>query len=435
MDSHKPAGDSIEQVAESLFRHEAGRLVSILTGIFGIDRLQLAEDVVQEALVRALQTWPYYGIPENPAGWLMQTARNLALDVLRREKRFRDKQQDISDTLAEWAHGISAESPHLEQEVADDQLRMMFACCHPELPPEAQTALALRTLAGFSPAEIARAFLTTEAAIAKRLVRARQRLREPDVRFEIPSGDDLPPRLLTVQQTIYLLFNEGYKATSGNHVIREELCREAIRLGKLLAEHPVVGTPTSRALLALMLLHGSRLKARLDGSGQILRLDQQDRGQWNQQMIMEGLSQLGLASTGTEVSSYHLQAAIAAYHSTAGSFDATNWAAILELYDKLMEQDRSPIVALNRAVALARVDGPEAGIKAIASIADRAALKDYYLFDAVLGDLQEQAGNFARAAEHFGRARELTDLPGEKDFLQQRQEACLAQGAAGAGGA
>ncbi|MDQ3623432.1 MAG: sigma-70 family RNA polymerase sigma factor [Verrucomicrobiota bacterium] len=251
---------AIPRLAEHLFRHEAGKLVSVLTGMFGIDRLQMAEDVVQEALVRALQTWPYYGIPKNPPAWLMQTAKHLALDLIRREKRFRDKQTEITASIEKRLVANGADSaPMFEDEIKDGRLRLMFACCHSLLPREAQTALALKTLCGFSPGEIAKAFLATEAAIAKRLTRARQRIQELGLPFEIPSGEELSTRLDGVLQILYLLFNEGYKASSGEDLVRAELCYEAIRLATLLAEHPAANQPRTHALIALMLLNAARL--------------------------------------------------------------------------------------------------------------------------------------------------------------------------------
>ncbi len=251
------ANSGVNQLTDHLFRHEAGKLVSILTGIFGIHRLQMAEDVVQEALARALQTWPYYGIPANPAAWLMQTAKHLALDLIRRETTFQQKQPHLIEFIEQrLADSEASEAPMFDEEIKDDRLRLMFACCHPLLPQEAQTALALKVLCGFSPHEIASAFLTTEAAIAKRLTRARQRLQEGQVAFEIPAGSELPARLESVLQILYLLFNEGYKATSGDRLIREDLCLDAIRLTAALAEHPLGNQPRTHALLALMLLNG-----------------------------------------------------------------------------------------------------------------------------------------------------------------------------------
>lgn len=269
----QPPAVEISRLAEHLFRHEAGKMVSILTGIFGIDRLQMAEDVVQEALARALQTWPYYGVPKNPAGWLMQTARNLALDLIRREKVFFEKQPQIIAFVEQWSDDTAAgESPVFDNEIRDHRLRLMFACCHPLLPPDAQAVLALKTLCGFSVTEISRAFLTNEAVIAKRLTRAKQKIREAGIPFEIPAGEELSRRLDGVLHTLYLLFNEGYKASAGDTLIREELCREAIRLASALAEHPAGNQPKTHALLALMLLNAARLATRMDADGNLVRL-------------------------------------------------------------------------------------------------------------------------------------------------------------------
>ena len=294
------ATGEISRMADHLFRHEAGKLISVLTGIFGINRLQLAEDVVQESLVRALRTWPYTAVPENPAAWLTQTAKNLALDLIRREKLFHDKEPQIIAFMEQWPSEFAAgDSPMFENEIRDSRLRLMFACCHPALSPEDQTALALKILCAFSPAEIAKAFLTTEAAIAKRLTRAKQKIRDEHVPFEIPAGEELSRRLDAVLQTIYLLFNEGYKASSGDDLIREELCHEAIRLGYLLAEHPAGNRPRTHALVALMLLNAARLPARTDSEGNILRLKEQDRSIWNQVLIARGMQHLRIRPPAT----------------------------------------------------------------------------------------------------------------------------------------
>ena len=349
-----PQTSEISRLTDHLFRQEAGKLISVLSGIFGINRLQLAEDVVQESLIRALRTWPYTGVPKNPAAWLTQTAKNLALDLIRREKLFHDKEPQIIAFMEQWP-SESSESPMFENEIRDGRLRLMFACCHPLLPPEAQTALALKTLCGFGVGEIAKAFLTSEAAIAKRLTRARQRIRELHIPFEIPAGDELSNRLDGVLQTLYLLFNEGYKASSGEHLIREELCQEAIRLASLLAEHPTGNRPRTHALIALMLLNAARLPARTDSEGNILRLKEQDRLTWDQTMIARGMFHLSKSADGDELSTYHLQAAIAACHCVATNYESTDWRKILSLYDQLLELDNSPIVALNRTVAVANV--------------------------------------------------------------------------------
>jgi RNA polymerase sigma-70 factor (ECF subfamily) len=414
------ATGEISQLTDDLFRHEAGKLISVLTGIFGIDRLQFAEDVVQESLVRALRTWPYIGVPQNPAAWLTQTAKNLALDLIRREKLFRDKQPEIIAFMEEWVSDSTGDSPRFDNEIRDGRLRLMFACCHPILSPEDQTALALKTLCAFSPAEIAKAFLTTEAAVAKRLTRAKQKIRDEHIPFEIPAGEELSRRLDAVRQTLYLLFNEGYKASSGDHLVREELCHEAIRLGSLLAEHPAGNQPATHALVALMLLNAARLPARTDCEGNILRLKEQDRSTWNEVMIARGLSHLSASAAGETLSAYHLQAGIAACHCAASDYESTNWEQILSLYDRLLELDDSPVIALNRAVAVANVHGPQAGIEAVEAIANGKQLNSYYLLYAVLGEFETQLNNFQAAIDNFRKALELTELRSERLFLSKR---------------
>ncbi len=425
-DRDESAGEAVHGLTEHLFRHESGRMVSILTGIFGLQRLQLAEDVVQEALIRAMKTWPFYGIPDNPTAWLLRTARNLATDQIRRETNFREKQPDIIAAVEGPAGGITL--PRIADdgnEFQDDHLRLMFVCCHPVLPPEVQSALALKTLCGFSPAEIARGFLVSEAAIAKRLTRARRRLQEENIPFEIPPAAELPGRLGGVWQTLYLLFNEGYKASQGEEVVRADLCAEAIRLGTVLASHPAGNHPTTHALLALMLLSAARLPARVDAAGNLLRLEEQDRSRWDRTMIARGLQHLAASAGGTSLSEYHLQAGIAACHSLAASEDATDWPRILKLYDQLLAVNASPVVALNRAVAVARLHGPAAGLQAVAEIPDRERLDDYHLLHAVVGELEHQRGHDEIAAAHFRRALELVETRAERDLLARRLEDCL----------
>jgi RNA polymerase sigma factor (sigma-70 family) len=421
-----PPTPEIPQLADHLFRHEAGKLVSVLTGIFGVERLQLAEDVVQEAMVRALKTWPYYGVPKNPAAWLTQTAKNLALDVIRREKNFHEKQPEVVAQFEQWSTPSENSAPDpLENELADDRLRLMFACCHPALPEESQTALALKTLCGFSPAEIAKAFLSTEVATNKRLTRARQRIRELHVPFAIPSPEEMPGRLEAVLQTVYLLFNEGYKASSGEKLIREDLCHEAIRLVTSLAAHPIGDLPKVHALAALMLLNAARLPARVDAEGNPLRLEEQDRSKWDRRMIARGMLHLARSAGGDEITEYHLQAGIAAVHCRADNFESTDWRQILSLYDRLVQIDDSPVVALNRAVAVAQVHGPRAGLDAIESIRNQQALESYHFLYAVLADFEYQLNEFEAAAKHLRRAIDLTELDSERAFLSRRFELCV----------
>jgi RNA polymerase sigma factor (sigma-70 family) len=418
----KPEG--ISQLVEHLFRHESSKMVATLTRIFGIEHLNLAEDVVQEALGRALQTWPYRGMPENPSAWIMRASRNLALDVIRREKVFRGKEAEIARLIESGRSSTPQAVSFSEDEIADDRLRMMFVCCHPVIPPEAQVALALKTLCGFSVTEISRAFLTTEAAIAKRLTRAKQKIQEAQVPFEIPVGDELTRRLDSVLQSLYLLFNEGYKASGGDKLVREELCHEAIRLTELLAQHRAGNQPKIHALLALMLLNAARTSAREDNQGNLLRLEEQDRTRWDQPMIERGMSHLRESASGEAVSEYHLQAGIAACHATAKDYSLTNWGRILSLYDRLMEFDDSPVIALNRAVAIANFHGPEAGLEAVRAIRDHEKLASYYLFYSVIGELAMRMNNREAAAEQFRKAFELADTKSERAFLLKRLQLC-----------
>ena len=413
----------VSQVVEHLFRHEGAKMVAMLTGIFGVEHLNLAEDVVQEALARALQTWPFYGVPQNPAAWIMRASRNLALDVVRRQKVFREKEAEIIRVM-DRPEAAPDQTAVLGQEIVDDRLRMMFVCCHPVVPAEAQVALALNTLCGFGVTEISRAFLTSDAAIAKRLTRAKQKIREERVPFEIPEGEELRRRLDTVLHTLYLLFNEGYKASSGEKLVRVEVCEEAIRLASLLAQHPSGNHPKTHALLALMLLNAARIPARMDDDGNLLRLQEQDRSKWGKTMIARGMFHMAQSAAGDELTEYHLQAGIAACHCAAPDYDSTDWPQILSLYDKLSEFDPSPVVALNRAVALANIQGPQAGLAAVAEIEGLDKLESYYLLYAVLGEFEERLNNYPVAANHFRKALELAGLKSERAFLTKRLEAC-----------
>jgi RNA polymerase sigma-70 factor (ECF subfamily) len=422
--SEAPAGaGEVSQVVEHLFRQESAKMVAILTGIFGPEHLALAEDVVQEALARALQTWPFYGVPKNPGAWIMRASRNLALDVVRRQKRFGEKEEEIVRLMSR-----ESATPEVaifsENEIADDRLRLMFVCCHPIIPAEAQVALALKTLCGFGVMEIARAFLTTEAAIAKRLTRAKQKIRDARISFEIPAGEELARRLDAVLQSLYLLFNEGYKASSGERLMREELCQEAIRLASALAEHAAGNHPKTHALLALMLLNAARMPARADEAGNLLRLAEQDRGKWDRALIGRGMLHLALSAAGEELSEYHLQAGIAACHAEAAEFESTDWPRILALYDRLARIDGSPVVALNRAVAVSNVHGPRAGLEAVRAIAERESLGGYYLYHAVLGEFEAELQRPREAARHFREALELVEMKSERAFLARRIEAC-----------
>jgi len=414
-----------EQIVDTFFRLEAGRMVSTLTRIFGLDNIDLAEDVVQDAMLKALQQWSYGNIPRNPSGWIMQVAKNRALDILRRQTLFQKKEDEIGRTIEIQAQSQSEAVPVFsEAEIRDDQLKMIFACCHPALSRESQITLTLKTLCGLSVAEIARSFLTSEETIAKRLLRAKQRLREAKVPFEIPTGEELTTRLDSVLQVIYLLFNEGYNASQGHELIRWDLSSEAIRLSELLLEHPACNTPRSNALQALMLLHAARFAARVADDGSILLLEEQDRSRWNKTMIEWGLYYLEQSAAGEELSVFHLQAGIAACHSFADTYESTDWRKILLLYDTLVGIDQSPVVALNRAVAIAKVHGPAAGLQAVVEIQNKKPISSYYLLHAVLADFNLELGNLWAASDHLLKALELTHVESEQAFLTRKLKRC-----------
>jgi RNA polymerase sigma factor (sigma-70 family) len=415
----------VQQLVGHLFRRESGRLVAILTRHFGIEHLPLAEDVVQDALVKAMQTWPDTGVPDNPSAWLLQAAKNRALDLTRRDSVWRGKQEALVPLMEDCLQSsLTRPSPQFEDEIHDSQLRMMFVCCHPGLAAEAQVALILKTLCGFGEKEIAAAFLAGEAAVTKRLVRARQYLREQEVAVELPPAAALAPRVEAIQQALYLLFNEGYKASHGDSLLREDLCAEAVRLGELLAAHPAGDRPATHALLALMWFNASRLPARTDDAGGLLLLADQDRSRWRREDIARGVAHLGASSAGDRITRYHLEAGIAAAHALAPSFAATNWTQIVELYDQLLALDGSPVVALSRAVAVGRLEGAAAGLRALAEIGGSRALANYHLFHSVRGQLHLEAGEPGRAADCFRRALALVTLPAERALLEKRLAQC-----------
>lgn len=416
-----PADQTPAGLVEHFFRHETGRLHGALLRLLGVHNLQLAEDLAQEAMLRALRTWSMGGIPPNPSAWITMVAMNLGRDALRHRTMSATKQPAII-THHEVALASPTAEPGTAEEIRDDALRLMFVCCHPSIAPDAQVILALKVLCGFSTGEIARAHLSTEAAIEKQLTRTKQRIADAGLGFEIPAGEDLAPRLNGVLAALYLLFNEGYKASAGDRLLREELCREALRLGQLLVSHPAGNTPRTHALLALMLLTAARFPSRLDEQGAILRLHDQDRTKWDQGMIGQGLYHLGEAAHGVELSEYHLQAGIAALHCTAADYAATNWSLILRHYDELLRIKPSPIVGLNRAVAVAQVHGPQAGLDTIAALPERDRLESLYLLHAVVGELEWQLHHEKAAAESFRRALALAHVGPEQAYLTRLLE-------------
>lgn len=416
-----PGATSPSQVVEHFFRHETGRLHGALTRLLGPGNLTLVEDVAQGALLQAMRTWSIGGVPPNPSAWITRVAMNLARDALRHRRMSAGKESAIITHIEQMLPEVKPASDG-EHEIRDDALRLMFVCCHPSLTSDAQVVLSLKVLGGFSTAEIARAFLSSEAAIEKQLTRTKQRIRDASIGFDIPEGAELSARLDGVLATLYLLFNEGYKASAGERLLREELCQEAVRLTSLLVEHPAGRTPRSQALLALMLLTAARFPSRLDEHGDLLRLNDQDRTKWSQPLIEQGLRHLVAAAQGDEVSEYHLQAGIAACHCTAADYTSTDWARILRHYDALEQIKPSPVVALNRAVAVAHVHGPKAGLAAIAEIAQRDRLESHYLLHAVVGELQWRLNNHRAAAESFRRALQLAHVGPEQLYLTRMLE-------------
>ena len=410
---------------EHLFRREAGRMVAILARIFGIHNLALAEDVVQDAFCRALEVWKLRGVPDNPSAWLMATAKNRALDVLRRERTARTFAPELGRMLESESTMIPAvEELWGANVITDDQLRMMFSCCHPRLSEEAQVALMLNIMCGFSIDEIASAFLSSRAAIEKRISRGKKVLAGSKTLFEIADARDFSARLTAVHRALYLLFNEGYHSASAESAIREELCREALRLTALLHDHALASTPTTYALSALLCLHAARLPARIDGSGNLSSLFNQDRSRWDRELLAEGLQFLDLSAAGSELSEYHVEAAIASMHACAPRAEDTDWAAIVALYDRLMTIRPSPVVALNRAIAVGQQQGPERGLEEIRAIAGQSRLVAYPFYAAALAEFELRCGRSEIARKHFRTALALARNDMERRFLEQRAKAC-----------
>jgi RNA polymerase sigma-70 factor (ECF subfamily) len=409
---------------EHLFRRESGRMVAALTRIFGVHNLALAEDVVQDAFCRALEVWKVRGVPENPPAWLMATAKNRALDVLRRERTARTFAPEMGRLLeSEWTIAPLVDEAFAAHAIRDEQLRMMFSCCHPRLPEEAQVALVLSILCGFGANEIAGAFLTGRAAIEKRISRGKKVLAGSKHLFDLADAE-FSSRLSAVRRALYLLFNEGYHGASAESAVRAELCAEALRLTALLLEHPPAATPETSALAALMSLHAARLPARLDSAGDLSPLLDQDRSRWDARLVAQGLELLERSAAGRELTAYHVEAAIAAAHASASGVDETDWPSIVSLYDRLMTIAPSPVVALNRAIAIAQRDGAERGMEELHAIEDRDRLKSYPFYPAAMGELELRRGNREAAREHFATALALARNPTERRFLEKRVRTC-----------
>jgi RNA polymerase sigma-70 factor (ECF subfamily) len=417
--------EQIRELLDSLYRVDSGRILATLIRLLG--DFDLAEEAMHEAFAAALSLWPKSGVPDNPRPWLISTARFKAIDTLRRRARFDASQGELLRYLE--AQSISAERSNKNEDsldddsLEDDQLRLIFTCCHPSIPLEARVALTLREVCGLTTEEIAKAFLTTPRTLAQRIVRAKARIRETPIPYEVPMPQELPERLGAVLHVIYLVFNEGYSAAAGAEVTRAELTGEAIRLGRLLTELHLTELgpePEVMGLLSLMLLQESRRAARTSPTGELILLENQDRSLWNREQIAEGVALLEKALKSRRFGAYTLQAAIAAVHAEAESVAVTDWRQIVTLYNRLLRIQPSPVVQLNRAVAIAECEGPEAGLAQIDAVLEQGELANYYLAHSARADLYRRLGRTAEARASYEKALALTQQEPERQFLQER---------------
>jgi len=407
------ASEHIRQSLDEIYRADSRRILATLIRLLG--DFDLAEDALHDAFRAALEHWPKEGMPANPSAWLISTGRFKAIDAMRRRGRFDAAQATINEQL----YAETGEQAKLNDEnIEDDRLRLIFTCCHPALPPEARTALTLREVCGLTTEEIARAFLTAPPTLAQRIVRAKTKIRDARIPYQVPSPAELQERLDTVLQVIYLVFNEGYSASSGTSLTRADLSGEAIRLGRLLLE--LLPEPEVMGLLALMLLQESRRPARVSPTGDLILLEDQDRTRWNQEQIAEGKSLVERSLSSRRFGPYTLQAAIAAVHAEATTAAATNWDQIVAIYSLLERAEPSPVIELNRAVALAMRDGPEAGLKLVDAILDRGDLTDYHLAHSARAELCRRLGRTGEARASYERALALSQQEPERRFLKRR---------------
>lgn len=412
---------SLDQIVDHLFRHESGKMIAVLSKLLGLENIQTAQDITQDTLLQALRTWSYKGLPDNPTAWLYRVAKNKAIDHLRRKKTFQNVRSQHAYLLqSEYTLHPTVHSFFEEGEIEDSQLRMMFACCHPSIPVDSQIALALKTLCGLSSAEIANAFLKDEETIAKRIYRAKEKIRSENIELELPSPSQLPQRLDAVLHCLYLLFNEGYNSSQPEQLIREELCEEAMRMAYMLTQNSLTNRPRTNALLALFCFQASRLKTRLDEGGNIILLKHQDRSRWYQPLIKKGFSFLEEA-TQKETSVYHVEAAIAYLHAVASSFEATDWKAIYYLYSILATEHPTPFVALNKGIAASYALSREAALIELQKIK---GLENYYLYHTAIGEIYFDLHRKQDAKHYYEKALSLTRSLAEQQLLLEKIKAC-----------
>jgi RNA polymerase sigma-70 factor (ECF subfamily) len=421
--------EAAHDLVDRLFREEQGRAVATLIRVTG--DFDLAEEAVQDAFISALETWPSRGVPSNPGAWITTTARNRAIDRLRRRRRLVDKTEQLAreSALETELRGIGPDTTEGAMLIADDRLRLIFTCCHPALAIDARVALTLRTLGGLTTPEIARAFLVPEPTLAQRLVRAKRKIRDAGIPYRVPPAELLPERLAGVLHVLYLVFNEGYAASSGDALIRRELCSEAIRLTRVVVEL-LPDEPEARGLLALMLLHDARREARVDKAGRIVLLDDQDRSRWDDDRIAEGRALIAAALAQQRPGPYQVQAAIAALHDEAATAADTDWPQIAVLYRRLLEMSPSPVVELNLAAAVAMADGPAVGLAMMDGIAATGELEAYPYLHAARADLLRRLGRWTEADAAYRRALALTTNGTERAFLERRLAEVARQGRA-----
>jgi RNA polymerase sigma-70 factor (ECF subfamily) len=397
-------------------------MVSALSRLFGFKNLETAQDIVQDTLLQAMNTWSYNAVPDNPSAWLHRVAKNKAIDFLRRQKKFRELSPKYANLLqSEYSLSPTVNNLFLENEIQDSQLRMMFACCHPSIPAESQIALTLKTLCGLSVSEIAKAFLTSDETITKRIYRAKEKIKTEKIELDTPHSGVLATRLDTVLKSLYLLFNEGYNSSHPDKLIREDLCEEAIRLCYLLSQNNITAYPRVKALLSLMYFQGSRLRARLDDIGNIILLKHQDRSKWDLPMIQKGFDYLDAATEPFEVSTYHLEAAIASLHAAAPSFERTDWKSIYHLYEMLFQLQPNPVVAMNKAIASAYAISKQ---NALAELQNIKGLEDHHLYNASIGEVYFDMNEKENAKIYFEKALHLTVSQREKELLLKKISLC-----------